>query len=132
MSNTFRHVLRIPLPRNALPLPLIERDFSCTRRVHARTHARSLADRATSFPSLISALVLTGLRQHKDTTETTNWSSFAGRGTGYVHPFQVQLKSFGKSPAGRRRGSWYRRRGDRRESDRGENVFPSMGRIVLG
>lgn len=50
-----------------------EWDFSCTRRVHART----LADRATSFPSLISALVLTGLRQHKDTTTTTNWSSLA-------------------------------------------------------
>lgn len=59
----------------------------------ARTHA----DRATSFPSLISALVLTGPRQHKDTTETINWSSFARRG--YVHPFQVQLKSFGKWPA---------------------------------
>lgn len=74
-----------------------EWDFSCTRRVHART----LADRATSFPSLISALVLTGLRQHKDTTTTTNWSSLPP-GTSYVHPFQVQLKSFGKSPAGRR------------------------------
>ena len=129
MSNTFRHVPRIPLARNALSLPSSlpsSRFFLHAPR--ARTHARLLADRATSFPSLISALVLTGLRQHKDTTKTTNWSSFAGRGTGYVHPFQVQLKSFGKSPAVDVVAALACRRGGGR--DRGENVFPSMGRIA--
>lgn len=47
-----------------------------------------------------------------------------------MHPFQVQLKSFGKSPAVDVVAALACRRGGGR--DRGENVFPSMGKIVLG